>query len=72
MGLAPVIGFLYTQGTNVLAPSLDGLFDLVRTQVRTTVTESPPGVTTTIGEDGSLRLVLDEHLSIVDVSQSPV
>jgi hypothetical protein len=69
MGLAPVIGFLYARGTEVLAPSLDELFDLVRTQVRTTVTERPLRVATTIGADDALTLTLDEHLSVVDISQ---
>ncbi|MDS0297863.1 hypothetical protein NDI76_03840 [Halogeometricum sp. S1BR25-6] len=53
----------------MLAPSLDELFDLVRTQVRTTVTERPLRVATTIGADDALTLTLDEHLSVVDISQ---
>jgi hypothetical protein len=69
MGLAPVIGFLYARGTDVLAPSLDDLFELVRTQVSTAVTENPLRVVTTIGAgDDSLRLTVDEHLAVVDVS----
>ncbi|KTG30302.1 DUF7351 domain-containing protein, partial [Haloferax profundi] len=70
MGLAPVIGHLYTQGTNVFAPSLDDLFDLVQKQVTTAVTDSPRRVVTTIGTtEDALTLTLDEHLSVVDVSQ---
>ncbi|SEL14624.1 DUF7351 domain-containing protein [Haloferax larsenii] len=70
MGLAPVIGFLYAHGTNVLAPSLDDLFDLVQSQVVTTVTETPLSVRTTIGTEGdTLTLTLDEHLSVVELSQ---
>jgi len=71
MGLAPVIGFLYARGSNVLAPSLDDLFELVRTQVTTTVTEAPLRAVTVIGEGDAdtLRLTLDSHLTVVDVSQ---
>jgi hypothetical protein len=70
MGLAPVIGFLYAQGVDVLAPSLDELFDLVRTRVTTAVTESPHGVVTSIGpDDDALRVTVDEHLAVVDVSR---
>jgi hypothetical protein len=68
LGLGPVIGYLYTQDTDVLGLSLDGLFDLVRTRVTTTVTERPLTVTATIG-DGGLTLTVDEDLSIVDVSR---
>jgi hypothetical protein len=69
MGLAPVIGFLYAQGTNVLAPSLDDLFDVVQSQVTTSVTEWPLSVHTTIGtEDDALTLTLDEHLSAIEIS----
>ena len=70
MALPPVIGFMYAQGTNVLAPSLDELFEAVRTQVTTTVTRAPRTAVTTIdaGAD-SLTVTLDEHLTVVDVSQ---
>ena len=70
MGLAPVIGFLYARGTDVLAPSLDDLFELVRTQVTTAATETPPRAVTTIGQGDTdtLSLTLDERLSVVDVS----
>jgi endogenous inhibitor of DNA gyrase (YacG/DUF329 family) len=69
MGLAPVIGFLYARGTNVLAPSLAVLFELVRSHVTTTVA-SPRSVVTRIGpDDDALSLTLDEHLSVVDVSR---
>jgi hypothetical protein len=70
LALAPVIGFLYGQGTNVLAPSLDDLFDLVQTRVRTSVTDAPRQAVTSIDGDGvTLRVTLDEHLSVVDVSR---
>jgi hypothetical protein len=70
MALAPVIGFLYARGTNVLAPSLGDLFDLVQTQVATSVTQSPLSVVTTIGtEPDTLTLTLDEHLSVVETAQ---
>jgi ribosomal protein S27AE len=69
LALAPAIGFMYTQGINVLAPALDELFGVVQTRVSTAVTESPPGVVTTIdGDDDSLTVTLDEHLRVVDVS----
>jgi hypothetical protein len=71
MGLAPVIGFLYTQGANVLAPSLDELVALVGAQTTTTVTESPRGVIVSIGTDDPLTLTLDDHLTVVDHSQGP-
>jgi hypothetical protein len=61
---------MYARGIDVLAPSLDGLFEFVRTQVTTTVTEDPPGVVTAIGDE-ALTLTLDEHLSVVDVSGGP-
>ena len=70
MALAPVIGFLYAQGTNVLAPSLGDLFDFVQTQVATSVTQNPRRVVTTVGTDpDTLTLTLDEHLSVVETSQ---
>jgi hypothetical protein len=69
MGLSPVIGFLYERGTDVLAPSLDDLFELVATQVTTAVTQRPLRVVTTIGDDECLRLTLDDHLTVVDVSR---
>jgi hypothetical protein len=69
MALAPVVGFMYANGTNVLAPSLDELFETIQTQVTTTVTENPHGVTVTIDTgDDTLRVSLDEHLTAVDVS----
>ncbi|WP_379773435.1 winged helix-turn-helix domain-containing protein [Haloarcula pelagica] len=68
--LAPVIGYLYERGLNVFSPSLEGLFDLVQTQVTIAATESPLEVATTIGSgDDSLTITLDEHLSVVDISQ---
>jgi ribosomal protein S27AE len=68
LGLGAVIGFLYTQETDVLGLSLDGLFDLVRADVATTVTERPLAVTATIGDEGPV-LTLDERLSVVDISR---
>ena len=68
--LAPVIGYLYERGFNVFSPSLEGLFDLVQTQVTIAATESPLEVAMTIGSgDDSLTITLDEHLSVVDISQ---
>jgi hypothetical protein len=70
MGLAPVIGFLYSRGTNVLAAPLDELFGLVRSKVTTAVTDDPRGVVATVdGGDATLSLTLDEHLSVVEVSR---
>ena len=68
MALPPVIGFLYARGTNVLAPSLDDLFEVVRSRVTTTVTETPPGVVVAIGGDDGVTLTLDEHLTVVDLA----
>jgi hypothetical protein len=69
MGLAPVIGFLYARGVNVLAPSLDGLFEIVRSQSTIALADDPSGVVTTIGTDeADLTIRLDEHLSVVAVS----
>jgi endogenous inhibitor of DNA gyrase (YacG/DUF329 family) len=68
LGFGPVIGFLYTQETDVLGLSLDELFDLVRTGVTTTVTERPLAVTASIG-NGGLTVTVDEQLSVVDVSR---
>ena len=69
MGLAPVIGVLYAQGINVLAPSLDELFGFARTQMTTAVTGPPFGVLVGIGADDGLTLTLDEHLTVVDIAQ---
>jgi hypothetical protein len=69
MALAPVIGLMYTQGINVLAPSLEELFGFIQTQVTTAVTEAPRGVLVNIGAGDGLRLTLDEHLTVVDVAQ---
>jgi hypothetical protein len=69
MGLAPVIGILYAQGINVLAPPLDELFDFTRTQMTTAVTEAPFGVLVDIGAENGLTLTLDEHLTVVDIAQ---
>lgn len=70
MALAPVIGFLYAQGTNVLAPSLGDFFNLVQTQVATSVAQNPRSVVTTIGtEPDTLTLTLDGHLSVVETAQ---
>ncbi|WP_227132185.1 DUF7351 domain-containing protein [Halorubellus salinus] len=70
LALAPAIGFLYERGTNVLAPSLDDLFDLVQTRVRTTVTDDPRRAVTTIdGGDEVLTVRLDDYLTVVDVSR---
>jgi hypothetical protein len=69
IGLAPVIGFLYTQGTNVLAPSLDELVVLVGGQMTTSVTENPRGVVVSIGTDDTLTLTLDDNLTVVDHAQ---
>jgi dihydrodipicolinate synthase/N-acetylneuraminate lyase len=71
MGLAPVIGFLYTQGANVLAPSLDELVALVERQMTTSVTENPRGVVVSIGTGDTLTLTLDDHLTVVDHAQEP-
>jgi endogenous inhibitor of DNA gyrase (YacG/DUF329 family) len=70
MALPPVIGFLYARGVNVLAPSLDDLFGVVRSRVTTTVRENPSGVVTTIGgDDDGVMLTLDEHLTVVDITR---
>jgi hypothetical protein len=69
MGLAPVIGLMYTQEINVLAPSLEELFSFIQTQVTTAVTEAPRGVLVSIGAGDSLTLTLDEHLTVVDIAQ---
>lgn len=71
MGLAPVIGFLYTQGANVLAPSLDELVALVERRTTTSVTENPRGVVVSIGTGDTLTLTLDDHLTVVDHAQEP-
>ncbi len=70
MGLAPVIGFLYARDVNVLTPSLDELVELIQTQMRTTVAENPLRVVTVIGATDRLSLTLDEHLTVVDCSES--
>ena len=69
MGLAPVIGLMYAQEINVLAPSLEELFSFIQTQVTTAVTEAPRGVLVSIGAGDGLTLTLDEHLTIVDIAQ---
>jgi hypothetical protein len=69
MGLAPVIGILYAQGINVLAPSLDELFGFTRTQMTTAVSGTPFGVLVSIGAEDDLTLTLDEHLTVVDIAQ---
>jgi hypothetical protein len=69
MGLAPVIGILYAQGINVLAPSLDELFGFTRTQMTTAVTGTPFGVLVSIGAEDDLTLTLDEHLTVIDIAQ---
>jgi hypothetical protein len=69
LGLAPVIGFLYTQDVDVLGLSLVGLFDLVRTGARTTVDETSHRAVTTVGTDAVVTVTLDEHLSVVDLTR---
>nr|WP_303645306.1 ArsR family transcriptional regulator [Salinirubrum litoreum] len=69
MGLAPVIGILYAQGINALAPSLNDLFEFTRTRMTTAVTEDPFGVLVHIGAEDRMTLTLDEHLTVVDTAQ---
>jgi len=70
LGLAPVIGFLYDQTFDVLAPSLSEVVDLLRTQVETAVLEDPCHVAATVtADDDELTLVLDDELGVIDVSR---
>jgi hypothetical protein len=69
MGLAPVIGRLYAEGINVLAPSLETLFEFTRTAVTTTTLDTPRGVRVSIGPEDELTVTLDEHLTVIDVAQ---
>jgi len=70
LGLAPVIGFLYNQEFDVLAPSLSEVVDLLQTQVETAVFQEPRHVAATIEADGDeLTLVLNDELGVVDVAR---
>jgi len=69
MGLTPVIGFLYNRDVDVLAPSLDEIVDVLRTQVETAVSEDPLRVTVTIqDDDDALTVTLDEEMTVLDVN----
>lgn len=70
LGLAPVIGFLYTQDVNVLAPSIDEVVTVLRTQVTTSITEDPFRVSATV-ESGSddLAVTLDGDMAVTQVSR---
>lgn len=69
MGLTPVIGFLYNQDVDVLAPSLNEIVDVLQTQVETTVSEDPLRVTVTIrDDDNALTVTLDEEMTVLDVT----
>jgi len=69
MGLTPVIGFLYHQDVDVLAPSLDEIVDVFQTQVETVVSEEPRRVTVTVQDgDDALTVTLDEEMTVLDVS----
>lgn len=69
LGLPSVIAFLYRQDVDVLAPSLGEIVDVLSTQVETSVTENPLRVTATIeAGDDRLTLVLDEQMTVIDVS----
>ncbi|MEF8850916.1 MAG: hypothetical protein V5A44_04505 [Haloarculaceae archaeon] len=70
LGLAPVIGFLYEQEFDVLAPSLSEVVDLLRTQVDTAVFDDPRHVAATVeADDDRVTLVLDDELGVVDVTR---
>ncbi len=69
LGVPSVIAFLYWHGINVLDPALDEVVDVVGRSVETAVAEDPFRVTATVDVDhDELTLVLDEDLSVVDVS----
>ena len=70
MGVTPVIGFLNDLGIDILAPSFDGVVDLLQNRFRTTVDERPFRVTATIeGEAETLKVTLDDDLNVIDVDR---
>lgn len=69
MGLPQVIGFLYTQDINVLAPSVEEVVDLLQTQVSTAVTTGPLRLSATVtAGDDDLTVTLDEEMTVLDIS----
>lgn len=69
LGLAPVIGFLYSQEVALFPPSLNEIVDVLRMQITTAVEENPFRVTATIeADDESLTLTMDREMSVIDIS----
>ncbi|MDY6819326.1 MAG: hypothetical protein SVG88_11750 [Halobacteriales archaeon] len=69
VGLAPVIGFLYSHDINVLTPSFDEIIGLLQSQVDTTVSTEPFRVAATIETSAdALTVTLNEHMAVVDVA----
>ncbi|GEM_PF-341260 len=70
MGLTPVISFLDKQGIDALAPTFDEIVGLLDSRFETAVSHDPLRVTITVdGDAGSLKLVLDETMTVLDIDR---
>lgn len=70
MGLAPVIGFFYDHGVDVLEPSYEEINACVNTLYTVSVADDPFRIHVTIEAEGEeLILRLDDTLTVVDVAR---
>lgn len=69
-GLAPVIGFFYDHGVNLLEPSYEELDVCLETMYTVSVAEDPLRIQVTIDADGDeLVLTLDDTMTVVEVTR---
>ena len=69
--LSPVVGFLATEGIDILTPTFPEIIELLQHRVETTVTEEPLRVSVTIeGEEQSLSVSLDDDMDVVGLDRN--
>ncbi|SFC75861.1 hypothetical protein SAMN05444422_1225 [Halobiforma haloterrestris] len=68
--LSPVVGFLASEGIDILTPDFTEIIEPLQDRVETTVTEDPVRVSVTIeGETRTLSVSLDDELEVVGLDR---